>query len=852
MSLSLSELLANEVSEWRDKGYVSEFAEISEILSFQKQEDSSFRFLRKAQFLAIEVYLYLRVIKNTPHIFDVYQEYYTGKDLLDVLGVSYKQEEVMKIMGDSGASGILEKIKTDDSFVKKYSLEATREMMTLEYPSYILALAMGAGKTTLIGAIIAIEFALAMETGDDRFLKNALVFAPGNTIFRALREVQAIPFEKILPLRLYKKFIQNLKFVVASEAKELPLIEGNNFYVVITNTEKIRIQKRTLRGKKNQISILTEKQEAEVISEANLRLQKIAFLKNLGIFSDEAHGLYGQNMGEDLKKVRQTVNYLANESDVKVVVNTTGTPYFEKQMLKEVIYWYGISEGIEDGILKSVKNSIRAYRNVTDEGFVQEVISDFFTEYGTVQTPQGIPAKIALYFPNTDDLKTLRPIIEQAVIQSGYDASLVTECHSKAPKEAKNAFDNFHRKESPHRVILLVGMGTEGWDCPALFACALAREIKGSNNLTLQASTRCMRQIVGNTKPARIYLSEKNIKPLDRQLQETYGKSLDDLIQVKTGKTKKIILRKTHIPSLFFEVERVFVKEKEGILKNISITLVPFLRGKEMFETVIFDSTVDHEKKGKLQEKEVIQKEVQKMRFSLPEGANIVARKYALPFFPLLAEMKKLHNDLDFTAQELEIIGEQIESLFGERWDTEVKRERQELVLLKKEGFLQDSEGNYYAEIRYTDENRLLEHKGEEMGFHYSPYNFDSQDEKAFFEWLLEQIGEESKNIEDVYFTGAITTPEKTDFWFWYKGVDNLWHRYTPDFLIRKKDGKVCIVEIKPKDDEEMNAITQQKAKKLRRIAEINPHEVRFELIENFERLSESPAKGEVRKFLKS
>jgi hypothetical protein len=51
--------------------------------------------------------------------------------------------------------------------------------------------------------------------------------------------------------------------------------------------------------------------------------------------------------------------------------------------------------------------------------------------------------------------------------------------------------------------------------------------------------------------------------------------------------------------------------------------------------------------------------------------------------------------------------------------------------------------------------------------------------------------------VKDIYFTGALTSAEKSDFAVEYKGEDNRWHRYTPDFVIRRKDGKCLIVEIK-------------------------------------------------------
>ena len=93
-------------------------------------------------------------------------------------------ERITKYVLDAkrGIEDLWDHIQTDDDFVRDFKLEALRETLTLDYPSYILALAMGAGKTILIGAIIASEFALAMEYPEGPFVQNALVFAPGKTI----------------------------------------------------------------------------------------------------------------------------------------------------------------------------------------------------------------------------------------------------------------------------------------------------------------------------------------------------------------------------------------------------------------------------------------------------------------------------------------------------------------------------------------------------------------------------------------------------------------------------------------------------------------------------------------------
>ena len=146
---------------------------------------------------------------------------------------------------DHGIDALLDRVRQDDDFAHAHHLEALRETLTLDYPSYILALAMGAGKTILIGAIIATEFAMALEYPDGPFVQNALVFAPGKTILESLRELAEMPYDRILPPRLYKAFAASVKLTFTRDGeKDIPVIRGSLFNVVVTNTEKIRIQKR--------------------------------------------------------------------------------------------------------------------------------------------------------------------------------------------------------------------------------------------------------------------------------------------------------------------------------------------------------------------------------------------------------------------------------------------------------------------------------------------------------------------------------------------------------------------------------------------------------------------------------
>lgn len=247
----LFQVLKQKVNEWRNEDFAHEdFPAISEILGFAVENDI-LKYLRKAQLEALETDWYLRIKLDTPDIPTLYKQLFPKtKDKLYAMGISSQLYEEANYDFDT----LVKQITTDNAFVRKHKLESLRETFTLQYPSYILALAMGAGKTILMGTIAATEFAMAQEypEPDSPFVKNALIFAPGKTIIESLREIADIPFHKILPARMCKPFEATLKLTFTRDGeKELPVIRGSEWNIIVTNTEKIRIQKNS-RRKKNQ------------------------------------------------------------------------------------------------------------------------------------------------------------------------------------------------------------------------------------------------------------------------------------------------------------------------------------------------------------------------------------------------------------------------------------------------------------------------------------------------------------------------------------------------------------------------------------------------------------------------
>jgi len=354
----------------------------------------------------------------------------------------------------------------------------------------------------------------------------------GNLV-KPLRMTRDNHDQPVLPPRLHKPFAASLKLTFTRDGdKQIPITWGSSFNVIVTNTEKIRIQKPNIRNGNGQLSVLTGSKSEEAIELANLRLQAIASLPHLAVFSDEAHHTYGQKLlgkweknketggmefkADGIKKVRRTIDYLAQETNLIVVINATGTPYFERQPLRDVVVWYGLGEGIRDGVLKELANNIKVFElgDSEAETLVATVIKDFVRDYWAVSLPNGAPARLALYFPNLETRDELRGAIESALALNGIGNDVLLAVDGNSSEAIRRDFEAVARNpESPHRILLLVNMGTEGWNCPSLFATALVRKLTNSNNFVLQAATRCLRQVPGNTTPARVYLTGSNKKP---------------------------------------------------------------------------------------------------------------------------------------------------------------------------------------------------------------------------------------------------------------------------------------------------------------------------------------------------
>lgn len=763
--------IQQKVIEWREDNYKGVEKETLNILNHIKRVG----FLYQPQIEALETYIYLKEIIGNKSSLEVFKSFFDNeKDLL--LGLGVPKDEAFDLMGN--------KKKINEIMEKKFGLAA--------YPNQVYALTMGAGKTILMAVMMVYDFTLSYYHGDDeRFAKNALIFSPDTTIIESLKEIKTFDYDKVLP-KEYKNIILNIKYYYLEDTAT-PLTPLGNYNVIVSNSQKI-ILKTQKNGKNGLFSDLNKLERQEV---ENSRLYAIRQLSNLTVFVDEAHHSYGTTLEGALKKTKQTIDYLHIHTPLVNVINLTGTPYIKNKMIADVVYYFGLKEGIEKGILKQVRFS--EYSKVRTEKFIEEIVDNFLSEYNETRLEGRLP-KMAIYAPSIDDLrKDLKPKLEKVLHDRGVSLEKILEYHTEA-EENKNDFLEIDTPVSNKQFILLVGKGTEGWNCRSLVSCALYRKPK-SSIFVLQSTTRCLRSIGDNSTIAHIFLSEENYKILDKELKNNFATNIEELSAqdqksvehtLKIEKRKKIKVNKI--------LKKILAVENKEIDK-IKIDVKKFKP--ENFQALLAEGGIFLEgREAGYKEARAVKKIDEKYNLTYYEILEVINRYTHLPCLTIekilngnglnrIKLTEKVNNNLAFLAFITESI---LENAFAYQEKNEVVCEELELTKLYPFKISIDQGKNVL--VVYREQLEKAGSKGR-LGFHINPYNFDSADEKDLFKYLRDVL-DKNEVIKDIYFTGGVADPTHNDFYFEYWSPDKQKiAKYFPDFLIETNKGRFLVVEVK-------------------------------------------------------
>jgi hypothetical protein len=332
---------------------------------------------------------------------------------------------------------------------------------------------------------------------------------------------------------------------------------------------------------------------------------------------------------------------------------------------------------------------------------------------------------------------------------------------------------------------------------------------------------------------------------LDRQLQETYGEKIADLNHAQSrSRTALIRLRKLNTsPLVVRQIVRSVVPTEARTARPLRLTAPT--TPEHGLQRMTLDIAEQAATERVLKEiGETITIATLPGTLDVYAAATELCAVYRLELWEVLGELKRLYPTGELPASHLPDFARQIEAL-TRRYEVREEIIERALALVRPEGFEKglkaDGTAVYTAEISYPVEREGLlvaweqfrDKNTGDFGFHYSPYNFDSRPEFSFFELLLEHLNVHASDVEDVYFTGALTTPDKTDFYVEYWGEDAKWHRYTPDFILLRKDGRYYIVEIKREHDREhpIDGERGRKALAMQKWADLNPDRLKYQMI---------------------
>lgn len=534
-------------------------------------------YMRNAQIDAIKTYLFLKIACQNKPLYDLFVEgsFNTLKDEeIDALPLpvavrKYFQEHpavialyeyaTMKDAKGKSLSAALEAQLKEKPQEIDYKALFKKIFYGANYTDYLFSLPMGAGKTYLMAAFIYIDLYFAQNEMDNPvFAHNFIILAPSGTkssIIPSLKTIEAFDPSAIIPEPAATNLKRHLIFEMLDENKTAnksnktknpnvqkiaihqPLQELFGL-VAVTNAEKVILDNAKIDAQ-GKLFELTDDEKSRASNELRHIIGKIP---HLGVFIDEVHHAESGEI-----KLRAVVNTWAEETkNVNSVLGFSGTPYLEKAEkikltedisiksieISSIVYYYPLANAIGNFLKVPVVN-IRTY---TSEEIVREAVGDFLRDYGNTVYQNGTCAKIGIYCGTIENLEeNIYPEVKVLAEHFGFNADeIILKNHDgnkkyKVPTDAKSEFPNLDKPFSKKKIVLLVGIGKEGWDCKSLTGVILTQKSECPRNMVLQTSCRALREVTdAKNEKAFVYMNTENAEILKNQLALQHHINLEE------------------------------------------------------------------------------------------------------------------------------------------------------------------------------------------------------------------------------------------------------------------------------------------------------------------------------------
>ena len=862
--------------------------------------------LRDAQIDAIKTYLFLKIACQGKPLWQLFAEGEFNETDVDAEEINAEARDVMT--KNPAALALYQYSRQKDrngkqiapeleQFIRHHAREIDYEKVLKDifyqvtYSDYLFSLPMGAGKTYLMAAFIYIDLYFAQnEPHNPIWAHNFLILAPSglkSSIVPSLRSIQNFDVTWLFPAATAMQLKRLVKFEILDEqksARKSNVIRNPNAFkinqhwdggtmmglVAITNAEKVILDRWEEKDKDPNCFSDDERRQLEVANELR---NMIGIIPSLSIFIDEVH-----HASDGEIKLRQVVTEWATLGcNFCNVLGFTGTPYLEKAEkvtlggsfnikntnITNVVYFYPLMEGI-DNFLKRPEVKFTDHDMLT---IVRSGVHEFLDKYKDTTYADGTCAKLAVYCGQIPTLEEeIYPLVSEIVTEYGLNpAEVILKRHkgsnsSKAgarkyaePEGSEAAFAMLDSPTSKIRIVLLVQIGKEGWDCKSLTGVVLPHEGACPKNMVLQTSCRCLRQVVrGEQEKALVWMNRWNADKLNKELKQQQNITLQEFSK-KPEPAKKRIERfsrmdKQQVPPIDFfqlkvEYETQVIEEQpdtatllaDESLKqkaNRSLVYVQDFEGnmlgyeelrKENGESFTFHwwlQKIAKESMGALSMKELKQYEAQlhklfdEITIADEQDGKYRTENMEYDHYQIRANIRKAFvPKRDFRISE-EVVPDTATILSVEQpmpldveddsrfypsekvvkeilaWDNDPgKMELPPEVKAVVEKMMAAGFSDTDIQMMVKDKQPKDEYPERNQTYHYLPYRFDSNLEKEYFANGLIPLMKD-KQLE-YYFNGDDTL---TEFKIrCYRRVGKHWQYdglYYPDFLVLSRDAE--------------------------------------------------------------
>lgn len=544
-------------------------------------------YLRQVQIDAIQTYLFLKIRCGNQPLCDLFSSGQLNTIVPDDLRISQKVRDylashpaslsLLQIASQKKAKGneVLAQSLKDRLESEPESIDATSVFKELfygvSYPDYLFSLPMGAGKTFLMAALMYLDLAFALQEPDNLiFAKNFLVLAPSglkSSIVPSLRTIQSFDPSWVVAEPLASQLRRQIKFLVLdaeSSAKQSNRVRNPNAQkltslqpfedlcglIAVVNAEKVILDHLDTNSSPELLPKTADEKEISA-NETRALLGKIPAMS---IFIDEAHHAAPSEI-----KLRSVVSQWAQSGNIRTVLGFSGTPYLNSPQklivaqdleikateITNTVHYYPLVEGIGTFLKKPL---VRIVNDAHDSlSIVQRGITEFLEKYRNKRYSSGAWAKLAIYCGTISRLEEqIYPLAAKLCEAQGLSpAQAILKYHRgnkdfPTPSEAESGFAALDEPFSQIRIVLLVQIGKEGWNCRSLTGVILSQEGDCPNNMVLQTSCRCLREVDKNCQEdALIVLNNANGQLLSTQLSKQQHATLDEF-QNGIPKTEQI------------------------------------------------------------------------------------------------------------------------------------------------------------------------------------------------------------------------------------------------------------------------------------------------------------------------